>query len=185
MNGVMAPVLSMHVAASSDSDFIVVQTATGTYASADSGKHWRQWQLPASAGALYGIAGGCAARLLVATSRGLFQSELRTDKDLTLVPALGIPEGTVSALAVHPEICQIAYAAQFGKTYVSYDGGTNWSLLTAGGGREHHPVVYDSSKPNAAICRSFRAGPFRSGYLRGSACAHVLVTGPQTRWRGW
>jgi photosystem II stability/assembly factor-like uncharacterized protein len=130
------PVAAIHVASFADSDYILLRTPTGTFASVDSGRHWRQWQIPPEAGAVYTIASGCGNRVLVATSRGLFHAEIKADQDPALRPALGIPEGTVSTVAVYPGRCATAYAAQFGKTYISEDGGARWSLLTEGGERD-------------------------------------------------
>ncbi len=157
LNGMMMPVMAMHVASFADSNFILVQTSTGVFASSDGGKHWRPWRIPASAGALYSIAGGCENVLWMATSRGLFQATLTANNaniDPELVPASGIPEGTISAVAVHPLHCQTAYATQFGKTYVSHnaanaaESGANWTLLTEGTGRDIQQLLLFRVNPD-------------------------------------
>jgi photosystem II stability/assembly factor-like uncharacterized protein len=72
--------------------------------------------------------------LLAATSRGLAKSH---DAGLTWQVEPGTLEGnSVSALCRHPARPGLLFASTFGGIFLSSDGGTTWTSLTAGG---EHP----------------------------------------------
>ena len=104
---------------------VAIRTEFGIYVSHDGGQVWKEWPMPPGRGQVGEIA-LCGTFALAATSHGL----LRFSPAGSLPQNVqGIPEGTVSAVAFDVANCRTAYAAQFGKLYVSRDEGSNWALV--------------------------------------------------------
>ena len=125
--GISAPVQAIHAGAG----FMAATTQAGLYVSNNFPKDWQALQnlsLPDGAGAVYAVAHSCSNVMLVAASHGLFRGDLARKSVFT--PTAGIPPGTVNTVAFHPIRCDEAYAAQFGSTYVSHDGGSTWAALS-------------------------------------------------------
>ena len=102
---------------------VVARTQASAMISSDAGKTWKT--VPATS--LYDAAISCDGSALLATSAGLLAAFNGHDP----VTVAGIPEGTVSAVAFHPSRCAEAYAAQFGRIYISKDSGLNWAPFDA------------------------------------------------------
>jgi hypothetical protein len=86
--------------------------------------------MPASSGQVNEVALSCGGLALAATSRGLVRF---SPVGFNPTSVRGIPDGTVSAVTFDPINCHTAYAAQFGKAYVSRDDGETWTALVESG----------------------------------------------------
>jgi len=91
---------------------VLAWTNNAALVSGDAGKSWKA----ISASGLFHAAVSCDGSVLLATSDGLRG-------------AVGIPEGTVSAVVFHGLRCERAFAVQFGKLYQSTDSGAHWDLV--------------------------------------------------------
>jgi photosystem II stability/assembly factor-like uncharacterized protein len=102
---------------------VIVRTDTSALISPDAGMSWRTIQTKG----LFDAAVSCQGSVLLATSAGL----LVTRGAASPTPAVGIPDGTVSAVVFHESRCLEAYAVQFGALYKSVDGGSHWAAVDA------------------------------------------------------
>jgi len=116
------PVLTIH----SSGAVLIVRTEFGDYVSRDGGVTWKEWNSGPAAGQVYDVAVSCSGDVLMAGSQGLGRF---TGTSLRPAPVAGLPDGTINAVAFHPLRCGEAYAAQFGETYISRDGGESWKPL--------------------------------------------------------
>jgi photosystem II stability/assembly factor-like uncharacterized protein len=120
------PVLEIYALGAS----VAIRTEFGWYVSTDNGQLWKRWAMPASAGQVNEVALSCGGSALAATSRGLVRFSLVGSNPAAV---RGIPDGTVSAVTFDPLKCGTAYAAQFGRAYVSRDDGESWTALDESG----------------------------------------------------
>ncbi len=109
---------------------LAIRTEFGWYISTDHGQVWKEWRMPASAGQVSEIALSCSGSALAATSRGVVRFY---PAGVNPAGVRGIPDGTVSSVTFDPQSCRSAYAAQFGKAYVSRDDGETWTALGESG----------------------------------------------------
>jgi len=109
---------------------VAIQTKFGWYISTDNGQVWKEWPMPSTAGQVNEVALSCSGSALAATSRGLVRFSPAGSNPTEVK---GIPDGTVSAVTFDPLNCQTAYAARFGKAYISRDDGQTWTALGGNG----------------------------------------------------
>ena len=109
---------------------VAIRTEFGWYISTDHGQLWKEWTMPASGGQVNEVALSCSGSALAATSRGLVRFSPAGSNPAGV---RGIPDGTVSSVTFDPLNCNVAYAAQFGKAYLSRDDGETWISLAENG----------------------------------------------------
>lgn len=112
---------------------LAVRSAQGLFISEDAGKSWHLAPLPLSDDYIYDIALPVDrdGPILAATSRGILQS-LDGGSHWKLIND-GIPAATVNSVRFNPVRGLEAFLVQYGKVFVTLDGGTSWKPFPSDG----------------------------------------------------